>query len=138
LQHGARRSPNAEVVPAGYVAGVDRPGSEGWLRSAARTKVRAAPLLSTDAWVFHVERRFAHALPAHPIGARSSPRRRFASPVVYAGGCVSERSVPGRRPGVPPWARDRVRWWGDSLARRGPRSAFGAKARRRAVRCRRP
>ncbi len=50
VQHGARRSPNAEVVPAGYVAGVDRPGSEGWLRSAARTKVRAAPLLSTDAW----------------------------------------------------------------------------------------
>src|SRR5690606_32558860 len=50
VQHGARRSPYAEGVPAGYDAGVDRPGSEGWLRSAARTKVRAAVLLPTDAW----------------------------------------------------------------------------------------
>lgn len=120
--------------------------SQAWIVLEARAgcgapRVRRSVLLCCSPrmrGVFHVERRFAHALPAHPIGARSSPRRRFASPVVYAGGGESERSVRGRRLGVPPWARDRVRWWGDSLARRGPRSAFGAKARRRAVRCRRP
>lgn len=92
--------------------------SQAWIVLEARAgcgapRVRRSVLLCCSPrmrGVFHVERRFAHALPAHPIGARSSPRRRFASPVVYAGGGESERSVRGRRLGVPPWARDRVRW----------------------------